>query len=128
MRCRDFLLVSSLLITAPPDDEPPPRVLVFSKTAAYRHDAIAAGVVAVRELGAEGGFAVDATEDAAAFTPENLARYRAVVFLNSSGEVFDDEQKRRSRASSAAAAGWLRFIRGSRRSTSGRGTSPWSAA
>ena len=75
-------------------DEPaPPRVLVFSKTAAYRHEAIATGIAAVRELGAEGGFAVDATEDAAAFTPENLARYRAVVFLNSSGDVLDDHQK-----------------------------------
>ncbi len=30
----------------------------------------------------------------AAFTPENLARYRAVVFLNSSGEVLDDDQKK----------------------------------
>ena len=68
-------------------------MLVFSKTAGFRHDAIAAGVAAVRELAADGGFAVDATEDAAAFTPENLARYRAIVFLNSSGEVFDEHQK-----------------------------------
>ena len=36
---------------------------------------------------------MDATEDAAAFTPENLAHYRAIVFLNSSGEVFDERQK-----------------------------------
>jgi acetyl esterase len=71
----------------------PPRVLVFSKTTAYRHDAIASGVTCVRELGAEGGFAVDSTEDSAAFTPDNLAHYRALVFLNSSGDVLDDRQK-----------------------------------
>ncbi len=41
----------------------------------------------------EGGFVVDATEDAATFTAENLARYRAVVFLNTSGEVLDERQK-----------------------------------
>ena len=68
-------------------------MLVFSKTAAYRHESIAAGVLAVRELGAQGGFAVDATEDASEFTPENLTRYRAVVFLNSSGDVLNDRQK-----------------------------------
>ncbi len=39
------------------------RVLVFSKTAGFRHDSIPAGVTAVRELGAEGGFAVDGTEE-----------------------------------------------------------------
>lgn len=39
------------------------RVLVFSKTAGFRHDSIPEGVAAVRELGAAHGFAVDATED-----------------------------------------------------------------
>jgi putative heme-binding domain-containing protein len=83
-----------LLGAALSSDEPPtPRVLVFSKTAAYRHESIAVGVATVRELGVDGGFAVDATEDAAAFTPQNLARYRALVFVNSSGDVLDDRQK-----------------------------------
>jgi acetyl esterase len=50
-------------------------------------------VAAIRELGKPGGFAVDATEDATSFTPTNLARYRAIVFLNSSGDVFDNDQK-----------------------------------
>ena len=90
-----YIAVVSLLAVAPPGNEPAPaRVLVFSKTAAYRHDAIATGVTAVRELGAEGGFVADVTEDAATFTPENLARYRAIVFLNSSGDVLDDQQKK----------------------------------
>ena len=89
-----IIALVSLLAVVPAGDEPaPPRVLIFSKTAGFRHDAIASGLAAVRELATDGGFAVDATEDAALFTPENLARYRAVVFLNSSGEVFDDKQK-----------------------------------
>ena len=91
------LVISALMgvsgLAAAIDDPAPPRVLVFSKTAAYRHEAIATGVTAVRDLGREGGFVVDATEDDAAFTPDNLARYRAVVFLNSSGDVLDDRQK-----------------------------------
>ena len=38
-------------------------------------------------------FSVDATEDAGAFTDENLARYRAVVFLNTTGDVLDAAQQ-----------------------------------
>ena len=45
------------------------------------------------ELGAEHGFTVDATEDSRAFTTSNLARYRAVVFLNPSGNVLNDSQR-----------------------------------
>ena len=40
-----------------------PRVLVFSKTAGFRHGSIPYGVKAMTELGREGGFVVDATED-----------------------------------------------------------------
>ena len=64
-----------------------PRVLVFSKTAGYRHSSIPNGIAAIRKLGQEHGFAVDTTEDAAAFTQRNLARYSAVVFLNTTGDV-----------------------------------------
>ncbi|TQJ91099.1 ThuA domain-containing protein [Streptomyces sp. SLBN-31] len=70
------------------------RVLVFSKTAGFRHDSIPDGVAAVRQLGSEGGFTVDATEDATAFTPKNLRRYDAVVFLSTTGDVLDAAQQR----------------------------------
>src|SRR5712675_3530546 len=70
-----------------------PRVLVFSKTAGFRHSAIGVGIAAVKKLGQENGFAVDATEDAGAFTSKNLARYRAVVWLNTTGDVLDDAQQ-----------------------------------
>ena len=55
------------------------RVLVFSKTAGFRHDSIPAGIAAIRTLGSQNGFTVDATEDAAAFTTANLAQYQVVI-------------------------------------------------
>ncbi|WP_079063220.1 ThuA domain-containing protein [Peterkaempfera griseoplana] len=67
-----------------------PAVLVFSRTTDYRHDSIPAGVAAFRELGDEHGFQVDATEDQGVFTEESLARYVALVFLSTSGDVLDD--------------------------------------
>src|SRR5690606_31440854 len=68
-------------------------LLVFSKTTGYRHDSIPAGVTALRAIGTDLGLAVEATEDATAFTPDNLHRYAAVVFLSTSGDVFDDAQR-----------------------------------
>ena len=66
-----------------------PRVLVFSRTTGFRHDAIPAAVAAVRQLGDEHGFAVDATEDPTAFDDARLAPYAAVVFLLTTGDVLD---------------------------------------
>ncbi|MBL7253058.1 ThuA domain-containing protein [Paractinoplanes lichenicola] len=67
--------------------------LVFSKTAAFRHDSIPAGVAAIKQLGARNHFRVDATEDAAAFTDKNLARYDVVIWLSTTGDVLDDAQQ-----------------------------------
>ncbi|MGP4100658.1 ThuA domain-containing protein, partial [Nonomuraea sp. KM90] len=79
-------------LTAVPVD-PAYQVLVFSKTAGFRHDSIPTGLQAIRDLGAAGGFTVTATEDATAFTSANLAGYEAVVFLNTTGDVLDDTQQ-----------------------------------
>jgi cytochrome c len=68
-------------------------VLVFSKTAAFRHDSIADGVAAIRALGAAHGFAVDASEDAGRFNAAILARYKVVVFLLTTGDILDAGQK-----------------------------------
>ncbi|GAB3420435.1 ThuA domain-containing protein [Flindersiella endophytica] len=68
-------------------------VLVFSKTAGFRHDSIPDGIAMVQRLGAAHRFSVDATEDAAAFTPENLGKYEAVIWLSTTGDVLDDTQQ-----------------------------------
>lgn len=68
-------------------------VLVFSKTAGFRHDSIPAGIDALRVLGRQQGFAVTATEDATAFRPDNLSGYEAVVFLSTTGDVLDSAQQ-----------------------------------
>jgi type 1 glutamine amidotransferase len=68
-------------------------VLVFSKTAGFRHSSIPDGIAAVEKLGREHGFSVTATEDAAQFTDENLRRHKAVIFLNTTGDVLDAGQQ-----------------------------------
>ena len=74
-------------------EQPPSRILVFTKTAGFRHESIPAGVEALQRLGAENDFLVEHTENAADFRPENLCRYAAVVFLNTSGDVLDSAEE-----------------------------------
>lgn len=68
-------------------------VLVFSKTAGFRHSSIPTGVAAITELGRANGVRVTPTEDAGQFSAENLARYQAVVWLSTTGDVLDVEQQ-----------------------------------
>lgn len=70
-----------------------PRVLVFSKTAGFYHEAIPAGNEALLKMGEAHGFDVDTTTNANYFTPDSLGRYAAVVFLNTSGDVLDHYQE-----------------------------------
>lgn len=65
----------------------------FSKTLLYRHASITNGIAAIKELGAKNHFEVDATEDSSWFTPAILGKYKAIVFLSTSGEVLNQEQK-----------------------------------
>lgn len=69
------------------------KVLVFSKTAEYRHQSIAAGIDAIKQLGAQEKFNVVATEDAALFNDDTLAGFQAVIFLNTTGDVLNEEQQ-----------------------------------
>ncbi|RMG30296.1 MAG: PKD domain-containing protein, partial [Bacteroidetes bacterium] len=69
------------------------RVLVFSKTAGFRHTSIPAGKQALLKLGAENGMQIDTTEDASYFTEDSLKAYSAVVFLNTSKDVLDFAQQ-----------------------------------
>jgi cytochrome c len=69
------------------------KALVFSKTLMFRHASITNGIAAIKLLGAENRFQVDATEDATLFTPANLAKYRVVVFLSTSGDILNEEQQ-----------------------------------
>ncbi|WP_433572872.1 ThuA domain-containing protein [Streptomyces sp. CA-251247] len=70
------------------------RVLVFSRTAGFRHDSIATGVAALKELGKSSNITVDATEEAGQFTTSNLARYDAVAFLSTTGDVLNADQQK----------------------------------
>jgi type 1 glutamine amidotransferase len=95
---RHLLLLLALLATMVAASAPlahtPDRVLIFSKTAGFRHDSIPTAVATLRRLSAELGMAADLSEDAGVFTTANLARYRVVVFASTTGDILDPKQQK----------------------------------
>ncbi|WP_020524935.1 ThuA domain-containing protein [Catelliglobosispora koreensis] len=88
-----LFLMASLGAAPAQAADTPYSVLVFSKTAGFRHDSIPQGIQAIQQLGAANNFSVTATEDAAVFSSSGLAPYAAVVFLNTTGDVLNDTQQ-----------------------------------
>ena len=83
------------------------NVLLFSRTAAYRHDSIPDAVAALQSLQATGGYQAAATENPEAFTAEGLACYQVVVFLLTTGDVLNDTQQAAFEAWSNAGGGYV---------------------
>ena len=83
----------TVTVLGPDDPNAAFRALVFSKTTGFRHDSIPAGIAAIRSLGEERGFQVDATEDATVFTDAILQQYDVVVFLSTTGDPLNADQQ-----------------------------------
>jgi type 1 glutamine amidotransferase len=100
-RVRRFMLLVGLMLTAiavgpPPSavaQEPSFNALLFTKTAAFRHDSIPAGVTAIQELAAAHGFTVTHTEDSTQFSDANLANYDVVIWLSTTGDVLNETEQ-----------------------------------
>jgi len=82
--------------------DPAPRlVLVYTRTTvtartSYIHDNRAASIEAIRKMGQEHNFQVEASTDPAVFTDQNLARYGTIVLSNTNNEDFVTEDQRQA--------------------------------
>src|SRR5690606_37832659 len=69
------------------------RVLVFTKTAGFRHKRIPKGVATVTTLLQREGISVVHSEDSRYFCTDSLSQFGAVLFLSTTGNILDNEQK-----------------------------------
>lgn len=90
-----FLIASFLLlaVSAQAQSLKGKRILVFSKTAGFRHASITQGKQLFLQIAASEKCKVDTTEDAAFFTVEKLQPYDVVVFLSTTGDVLNAAQQ-----------------------------------
>ncbi|MDN5211708.1 PmoA family protein [Fulvivirgaceae bacterium BMA12] len=76
-------------------DKKQKRVLVYTKNGeGYVHENIPYSIAAIKKLGKENGFLVDASDDPGVFTDKNISRYDALIFSNTNNEVFDTQEQR----------------------------------
>jgi type 1 glutamine amidotransferase len=69
------------------------KVLLFTKTEGFHHESIHEGVTAVRQLASRNNFTVDWQDNGSVFNDKALANYAAVIFLNTTGNILNDEQQ-----------------------------------
>jgi type 1 glutamine amidotransferase len=80
-------ITAALPDKAPVQPKQPRKVLIFSKTAGFRHSSIPVGVKAITMMGDKtGAYTAHATEDESIFEPEKLKVFDAVFMLNTTGD------------------------------------------
>ena len=89
------------------DPNAPNVMLVFSKTAGFRHGSIPSGIKCFEKIGKDLGLKVVATEDASEFTPEMLQKCAVVVFLNTTGDVLEGKQEAALEQYVKNGGGWI---------------------
>ena len=82
-------------------------VLVFTRTTGFRHGSIDDGAAAIRRLGTANRFTVEVTQDPEQIQDATLRRYRAVVFLSTTGEPLDPTQQAALQRWVEAGGGWV---------------------
>jgi type 1 glutamine amidotransferase len=70
------------------------KVLIFSKTEGFRHESIEHGRAVIAEMCSNNDIAVDSTENSALFITKNLKQYNALIFLNTTGDLFNEKEQK----------------------------------
>jgi len=66
------------------------KILVFTKTLGWRHQSIETGVATFRAFGKAHNFVIEHSEDSTLFSRKHLPQYDAIVFLNTTGNILDE--------------------------------------
>ena len=69
------------------------NLLVISKTAGYRHQAIPTGIKTLVEIAQEAKWGITTTEDTSLVTPGFLGHFDVIVFLMTTKTIFSPDQK-----------------------------------
>ena len=70
------------------------KALLVTTTRGWHHESIHAGVLAIQQLGVKHHFQVDLLEDNFGFNDNTLANYQVVIFLNTTGDIFNEQEQK----------------------------------
>jgi uncharacterized protein len=84
-----FFFVSTLA-----QDKKQFRALLITKTAGWHHESINEGVAAIKELANRNYFEVQWHQDAVSITDKYLENFQLLIFLNTTGDIFKEEEQK----------------------------------
>jgi hypothetical protein len=70
------------------------KTLLVTTTRGWHHESLHAGVLAIQQLGIKNYFDVVVWEDPNGFTDKYLEQFQAIIFLNTTGNIFDSAQQK----------------------------------
>ena len=91
--CCICLLPAILFFAGCKTDSNTSRVLLFVKTKGYHHESITAGIAAIEKIGKENNFSVDVDSSSSVFNDNDLKKYRAVIFLSTTGNILNSDEQ-----------------------------------
>lgn len=92
-QCQKILFAGLLFVVMAIFNQAFSQVLVFSKTAAFRHDSIPDGQAMLQSIASNNNWSIDFTENSAQFNSANLSQYAVVVWLSTTGDVLNDAEQ-----------------------------------
>jgi type 1 glutamine amidotransferase len=69
------------------------KALLVTTTRGWHHESIHAGVLAIQQLGVKHHFHVDLLQDNNGFNDNTLSNYNVVIFLNTTGDIFNEQEQ-----------------------------------
>jgi uncharacterized protein len=70
------------------------KALLVTTTRGWHHESLHAGVLAIQQLGVKNYFDVVLFENPEGFTDKYLEQFKVIIFLNTTGDIFDTAQQK----------------------------------
>lgn len=77
-----FVAAAAASLVAPAFAAGKGKILVYSGSTGFRHDSIPTAVDALKKIGAQAGYTVDATEDPEVFSADKLKDYKVLILVS----------------------------------------------
>lgn len=89
-----FLLLLQIFICFTVAAQKQFKALLVTTTRGWHHESLHYGVVALEELAAKSFFDLVLMQDPNSITDKNLEQFQVIIFLNTTGDIFDSAQQK----------------------------------
>ena len=89
-----FLLIQSFLLQMAKAQQKQFKALIVTTTRGWHHESLHSGVLAIQELGRKNFFDAVLFENPNGFTDEFVKQFQVIIFLNTTGDIFDSAQQK----------------------------------